>query len=647
MPRPQVYSSNAERQKAYRQRRGKKPPLTKEERMACKSFIQLLEWKENNPERVKQGKRESQARRLARIRQSKPFIAIDGEGYTRNGIHYYTMLASSEGDVIEDWKNGLSTEACFEFLHQYHNRGILVGFYLSYDFNMMLKDIPLDNLRELWNTSYTRWNDWHIQWMAGKIFKLTRDSKMITIYDSFGFFQKSFIKALQDWKIEVPQEIIDGKAMRGKFDPKQAKIIREYNLKECELLAELMRKLRAVALECGYEMRSYHGAGALANTVFKKERIEEYNVDCDEMKDIFLAAYYGGRNQVLQQGLIGEAYAHDINSAYPYAMAQLPSSEGEWRYVGAELPTNKFSVCKVRWKVKADSPLTPFPLRHKQQIYFPYRGSGWYWQPEVSAACEAFGAAIEVTEAWEFIPASEVKPFDFLKELYNKRRQYVRDGNDAQLILKLAINAGYGKSAQSIGFRGARPPYQNYFWAGWITATTRAMVLSLAARHPDAVVGFATDGVQATVKLTEHNLTKMLGGWSVDPLSNLFVIQPGVYCYDGSEHKTVHKSRGFSYKSVDYNELKRIWCEDGILGEYKYQETRFIGLGIALQSNPPLKNWRRWIEQERSINFTPNGDTSIINDRVIRVWPYQWIADESENYKLKSEWLPEGDSELT
>ena len=42
-------------------------------------------------------------------------------------------------------------------------------------------------------------------------------------------------------------------------------------------------------------------------------------------------SYYGGRFEILKRGFIGKGYLYDINSAYPYALTQIPDlSKGKW-----------------------------------------------------------------------------------------------------------------------------------------------------------------------------------------------------------------------------------------------------------------------------------------------------------------------------
>lgn len=633
MPRPRIHENDTERKRQWRKNRP-----TKEQKAALDRLYRFKIENQNY-----QPTEQTIAGRIARRKEAtsnRPFIAIDGEGETRNAIHYYTMLSSSEGHTIENWKFGLSTVACFDFLLQYAGKGILVGFFTSYDINMILKDMDYDSLVELYEKGVCWWNGYFVEWFTGKNFCLTKEGKSIVWFDVFGFFQKSFIRTLADWKIEAPKEVIEGKAARQTFSQKQRLEIRKYNLIECALLVELMNKLRIAARDAGCEPKRWHGAGAIANTVLKKYRVDSHNPEVSpEIEEVLLSGYYGGRNQVLRMGEIANGFSHDINSAYPFALKQLPSSNGTWSYTKKFDRAKTWSNWHLKWKLPKTEVVTPFPYRSKGNIYFPLEGEGWYWLPETQTALNHWDNHIKVIEGWFFEPASDDKPFSFINDLYAKRREFIRDDNDAQIVIKLAINALYGKTAQSIGFQGQRPPFQNFFWAGYTTSLTRSMVLDLAMRNSGSVISFATDGVLASEKLTEHNLTKQLGSWTVDPVENLFVLQPGVYSFDDAEHKTKIKSRGFSYRSVNYEELRKVWRSEGVIGSYQYKETRFLGLGATHRSK--LRGWRTWIEQEREINFAPtSGHTSLELASEVRVYPDKRISKAiSEAYTKKSEWL--------
>jgi len=633
--RKRIYANNAERQKAYRNRL----PTDEQKRLAHR----LQGWIEENPDKRKQSKANYKSRKRQEARENKPFIAIDGEGITRGNKHIYTLLTASTGDYIESWIGGLSTKRCFDFLLQFRGRGILVGFFTGYDVNMMLRDVPLWHLEELWNLGETKWDGYEIRWMVGKMLILTKDGKRITWYDAASFFQKSFIAALQDWGFTVDQEIVEGKANRQTFDIKNRKVIRYYNLRECELLTQLMQRVREVALDCGILPKSWHGAGALANAGLAKYGVEKYNADCLQLRPKFLQAYYGGRSQVLLQGEFDNAWSHDINSAYPYALSMLPNANGQWCKTKKE--NSPFALYEVKFDIPKKYAVTPFPVRYKDKIYYPHKGHTFVWSPEYDAANLYYSKYLKIVNRWQFVPENDYKPFAFCAELYEKRKAYVAQKNDAQIILKLFLNSCYGKVAQSIGYKKQRPPFQNYFWAGYVTSKTRAMVFSAAMQSPDTVISFATDGILSTEQLADHSPAKPLGGWEVKRVSNLFVIQPGVYTYTGiDESEATIRSRGFRKSSVDYNALRQVWRSEGSLGKYDYKETRFIGLGKALQSNPKLKNWRQWIVEEREISFIPNGETQLLPDKVIRIIPFGQ-SEVTQGYKLKDDWVIDEESE--
>lgn len=635
MGRKKLYTTNAERQRAYRQRNPDRPRNDS-------NLDKLLDWKVNNPEKWREAQRKREYRKERKKVETKPFIGIDGEGVTRNGKHYYTLLTASDGAYIENWKDGLSTKDCLSFLLTYSGCGILVGFSVNYDINKILKDVDLDSLKRLWEYGETVWDGYVLRWQQSKSFWAYEKASGRTalLYDVFGFFQKSFIKSLEDWKFDVPKEITEGKANRSSFKKSEQAKIRKYNLIECQLLVKLMNKVRDAMIEADALPAHWHGAGAIATALFQRYKVKQHNVMPNSLVPMFCRAYFGGRNQILLQGELDNVWCHDINSAYPYAMAQLPSAVGTWYETEKFLPDNKWSLYYVEWRLDKKEVLTPFPFRHKRAIYWPQVGSGWYWFPEVKEALNVYGSKrIRVLFGYTFVPDNDILPFSFLPDLYAKRKEFLRTSSDGQLILKLGINACYGKVAQSIGYKGSQPAYQNYFWAGYITSVTRSMVFALAAKNPASICSFATDGVVSTDKLAEHSKEKILGAWEVTPAENFFNIQSGVYCFEGEGGKEKIRSRGFSPRSVDYNLLRSIWRKDGVLGEYEYKEIRFIGLGNSLRYNPPLRNWGDWVKQNRKISFYPNGVVDLKPTKCVRVMPHRKIGEVSQEYELKGEWF--------
>lgn len=641
MGRQKLYSSNAERQRAYR--------IRSESSQA--DLERLLAWKQQSGFKQAYNKQSTRERRK-RIKMTIPFISFDGEGTSsteqvasRQGMpvfrHLYTLLASSSGRYVENY-SGLSTEQCLEFILGHFGTGIGVSFGFSYDVTMILKDLSVIELKSLWTKGELYWREYWIRWIPGKSFQVGavingKITKTFLIYDVFAFFQKSFVSSLQDWHIDVPIEVIEGKQNRASFVHEQRETIRKYNALECKMLVELMDKLRASMYRADFLPGQWYGAGAIASAMLEQHGTKFFCASPLNMIPKFLAAYYGGRNQALQLGEFPCCYLHDINSAYPSAMVDLPTSLGEWYQCNPAFFDYPYTLYKIKWNLPATATITPFPVRSKGRIYWPLEGSGYYWYPEIAEAMKHYAKNIIIEECWAFKPVDETLPFIFLQEYYERRKAFVEEHNDAEKCLKLGINACYGKVAQSIGKGDKAPPYQNFFWAGYTTSITRARVFALAMTNPRAIVAFATDGVCATQQLAPIASEKTLGGWDVQQVTDYFLVQSGVYCYT-AEDAVKHKSRGFSYRSINYDVLRELWREYGVLAALQYTEKRFIGIGSGLRTNS--NEIGTWQEQQRELRFfpvsmdvpphtTPNAQIRLANKKTV---------GDSEAYKMKVDW---------
>src|SRR6201999_4579030 len=87
-----------------------------------------------------------------------------------------------------------------------------------------------------------------------------------------------------------------------------------------------------------------------------------------------LGAYFGGRVELLRQGIFPQVRTADLSSAYPSAAVDLPD------LVGASLVYRKrytpgHGIWRCRWDLGSEPPaVCPFPVRHKFSIYYPSKG---------------------------------------------------------------------------------------------------------------------------------------------------------------------------------------------------------------------------------------------------------------------------------
>jgi hypothetical protein len=391
----------------------------------------------------------------------------------------------------------------------------------------------------------------------------------VTINDVGTFFQSSFVKALTSWDIGTPEQrknIATGKDLRATFTFLDRETI-TYNALEIVLLEKLMEAYRNVCTEIGYMPRDWQGPGCLATAMMKHHGMpkrDELNIP-DEVNDAAVAAYYGGRFETTAVGEVpGPIYAYDINSAYPDAMRRLPCViHGTWENVsGLQDVRGRLYLAHGTYEATEPANLYNYECRVTGgRVRCPENGSGWYWSVEIeNAAHQTFKAdtiyALNVN--------CDCQPFDWVPAVYAER---IRLGKSTKgMVLKLAMNSLYGKTAQSVG----AAPYANAIWAGLITAMTRAKLSTLCHDDPKTrapgercrcyrVYMLATDAIFTSEKLDIPS-NKDLGGWELTEHGSMFIIMPGLYFTDAD---IAPKTRGIPrQKVIEYEpQLRAAYAE--------------------------------------------------------------------------------------
>ena len=424
-------------------------PMSKEKRK---------EYEKNRPKRDRsEYYREREKNRPKRDRPNRTkwdkvkFVTWDGEGRNTGKMiddttyeHIYTYLANSQGLELYNDNNSLKTDDIFElFCNSYlaeSKNAVNVGFGLSYDCNMFLRDLPWLVLARLANNeTNVPYKNYRITYVQRKFFRLNRfrnpnklfkrikhkdgtvsykpdyDVEFI-LWDVIGFFQSSFLVAMNKW---LPKDypdrelILEGKSKRDSFETETIEYIRKYNQAELRALKAIMEQLYAAIDKLGLKLSRWDGAGAVATAMNQKHNVREAYITTNELgNEVRLTlpaevqqaaehAYFGGRIEMVQYGSYeGTVYHYDINSAYPSIQAELPSlNSGHWKHHLSEEPKGKkrkpqsipfegigeFSIFKVKWDLNGH--IYPFPLRNdlQQKILYPSKGQNWVWWPEIKA----------------------------------------------------------------------------------------------------------------------------------------------------------------------------------------------------------------------------------------------------------------------
>jgi hypothetical protein len=649
-----------------------------------------------------------------RERRNGPFVAIDSEGgdagpsFTtfqsppRTWRPHRTFLwgaGDAQGDAV--WLfNGepLGSETILKWLlalpaafaHEASIEPIFVAFAFGYDATQIFADLPYERAWELsrgvpWGNPDNEkpnarrvvfWRDYGFSYLKGKeltiygfepkaprYLYLKRRGKparrklnwkrKIRIFDVYGFFQSSFLKALKDFPGAcTPEEfaiIEKGKSERGSFDVSQIDHIREYTAAELRALAKMLTALRGGMLDENIRVATWHGAGSIAAALLKSEATAKRHL-CKAEADKRLEAggtkneaqlwahraYFGGRIELLKQGVSKkELFGYDISSAYPAAAVRLPATQGgTWpELIKSPSPeavenASALSIVHVRTYDMPDAPFFPLPYRLPSgSILFPRCVNGYYMRDEALAAIEwtqKLGGGVELAAMRAFVPALSELPFAFLQRLFDYRMTIAK-GDIREKVIKLGINAVYGKLAQAVGVFGEAPKNASPWHAAAITAWTRAKIMRAALNDPGSIVMFATDGIVSTRPLDiPISKTKTLGTWETEPTPDGGVfVQSGVYAL-GKPGKWVTKTRGFRPTNLDGTALDvlretipPLFRSDAKTLAYQYHNYMTLGASVASR-----ELWERcgfWVKGVRELKLlSPSNKRVIEPNRTLR-----------------------------
>lgn len=570
---------------------------------------------------------------IEKRKQHRPFIGVDGEGGGTDslGRQHFLLLRGGEHELFKN-NIPLTTRKCLDFILGLPASAILVGYFFTYDATQILRDLPEERLRRLYTdkekgagfSPYTFWKGYAIDFVPRQYFRVALlDKEKLTVVPGSartvnevgGFFQKSFVEAIKDWKVgdaATVDMIARQKELRETFAT-MSDTERLYCAAECRLLAELMERLRETCVAAGIEPKQWRGAGWLAarlhelhETQKRKDRVRSMSLEATAVR-----AYYGGRFEVTTIGKIeGPVYEYDINSAYPAAMLELPCPfHTRWKKIrsGQQFVGSGFAVNRVAFQHSDLAPLCHLPVRRKGRLYWPRMAEGTYWSPELNAAIDAGTEIVEWKGGYYAETTCGCSSHQWVRELYELRK---RIGKATEgYPIKLGINGLYGKYAQ----RQGAAPWRDYIAAGLITAITRAKLIRAYRSDPSAIVYIATDGLFSRRPL-DVEIDDGLGQWETKLREGgLFVVQPGIYwSADGTglpKTRGIPRSRIIAARDQFENVWQRFIASDTLpqaqAPNITVPVTTFIGHRLALSWGRPeaAGSWIQLGNGGRSISF--------------------------------------------
>jgi hypothetical protein len=223
-----------------------------------------------------------------------------------------------------------------------------------------------------------------------------------------------------------------------------------------------------------------------------------------------------------------------------------------------------------------------------------------------------------VSECWQWEQDCDCDPpFERrITELFNKRVEWGKENKG--IVLKLALNSLYGKSAQ----RAGKARFRCMVRAGLITAITRAKLLGAVMRATDPwnVLELATDSVLSTEPLPLES--PGLGGWERKPWpGGAFLMRPGLrFALEREKGMKRTAARGVGTKVLHGNRARilRAWQKEPLASVTVKTPSFFHGAKLEVRrtrgeydADEVTWNYKRselyglWTNEKRTLTYKP------------------------------------------
>lgn len=465
----------------------------------------------------------------------RPIYALDTE--THNGDVF--LIADSKGNFLDK----ITPESCLDWLFSKRYHGSWNFFYnLSYDAEVILKLLG----SKLYEYRFSRklkfhYHGYDIEYYPTKLLRIKKGHHSVHYYDIAQFYDKKSLSITYQQNIgKLDEQYLEFKNKRKEFTPRfynhNKKKIRNYCIQDCIYTKQLTEKwIKLFHAAFSFYPAKWPSSGYLAEKVLINNGIyfPKFDSISYPIQDMAFRSYFGGRFEMIKRGFIGKAYLYDINSAYPYAISQIPDlSNGKWIKQKSLHQDAKIGFFRILADIPDEKYICPFPFKTNNNILFP---SGKFETYVTLDELRTYDNSnhYKILESYQFIPNSKKYPYkEFIESMYQKRQKLKAANDPMQLPLKIILNSIYGKTGQQVN-RIIGNLFNPVIFA-FITGFTRAKLYEFMRKNDleRDIVAFATDSICIIKKLDIDSVK--LGDFSYEGESeNTFYLQNGFYRFQG------------------------------------------------------------------------------------------------------------------
>lgn len=485
-------------------------------------------------------------------------VVIGGDTETYKGEPLTLQLSAAPGETDLIWVDKRTIlEEFLSYMDKHisrHERGLVYFHNLDFDLVALLYGGDLTKFRD---TEFKKKvGGWDIDIFCGKrYFAKARKAghKSFYIIDSSAFLPFSLKKIAKELRLAV-EKLPPPKGLGDvRFKPGD-KEFEAYARRDAEVQYYVARWIVDVHRE--YGVQPSVSLPQLAGRIFQKKFLSDGQVIPPPPKDIIKAAllsYHGGKNGMyVEPGRYEGVSEVDLNSAYPYAMQELPPmTVGEYSKVSRYTPEYAGIYCI------SGSSTCPYNAVFDDE-FRPIRGKfSEVWITSYELAEALAQNEIKITSIWGYVwvpgPGSE-NPFgDYVRYFYKMKQETPKE-NSLYTFYKLGLNTLYGKLVQmvemlneetreadfetwfdskgKIKVKRVNKTYRagaffNPFIASLITGKVRAMIHNL--EHRFKALHTATDSVKTLLPISGESAE--LGGYKLELKGRCILFRNKLYLH--------------------------------------------------------------------------------------------------------------------
>lgn len=432
--------------------------------------------------------------------------------------------------------------------------------------------------------------------------------KMVQIIDTFAYFKSSLVKAVKalglgETKADFPGRNEDPEWFMRKFPLEE---IGPYCLQDSHLAKLLVNQV--IDWWMSFGIRPCISGPQMAGRVLCKAFVQRPWIDVpDTAKALSLFSYHGGRNFYRGEPRWYEhLYAYDINSAYTWAMTQMPDmTEGEWQAGAGNPEPGSWGFVVLQGIL----PKLEYPVIYRDD-FTPYQGGELIDGAQAITSME-WDLLHELAPEWEpdsigwvrWIPARQGMSDlgNYAVEMWRRRAQSTTDVE--KTLYKFLSNSLYGKFiARSPNEDGTKYAGQLFYppIASWITALVRTKVIRIEFQYK--VLHTATDGVMTHETMPSSN---ELGAFKLENEGPALILRNKLYLHwDRSGRLKKMATHGFqgnlSLLLTLIREGRTSYARKRLRGWKEARRSRerpFAPLAMEMALNVDEAPWKRIVEQ--------------------------------------------------